>query len=123
MHLLLLTAVFALFMGRKLGSFQSQSVIDVLPGFYSHVSNFALSYLLVTGVGFLWLLMGVSVRYIALAALALILTNAIYEFLVPWLNTQDPIDAAYGVAGTLLGFAWLWVVARTGLKALPAPAK
>lgn len=123
LHLLLLAAAFALFMGRKPGLFRSQRLLDVAPGFYSHVSNFCISYLLLAGVGFLWLMMGLSVRVIALAALGLILANAIYEFLVPVLNTRDPIDAAYGVVGTLLGFAWLWTVARTGLKRLPNPER
>lgn len=122
-HLLLLAAVFALFMGRKPGAFRSQRILEVVPGFYSHISNFSISYLLLAGIGFLWLLMGVSVRGIALAAVGLIFANLIYEFLLTLLNTRDPIDAVYGVAGTLLGFAWLWVVARIGMKALPDPAQ
>lgn len=122
-HLLLLAAVFALSMGRKPGAFRSQRILDLVPGFYSHISNFSLSYLLLAGIGFLWLLMGVSVRGIALAAAVLILANLVYEFLLTLLNTRDPIDAVYGVAGTLLGLAWLWVVARIGMKALPGQAK
>lgn len=119
-HLLLLAVVFALFLGRKPGAFRSQRILDIVPGFYSHISNFSLSYLLLAGVGFLWLLMGVSVRHLALAAAGLILANVLYEFLLPLLNTRDPMDAMYGVAGALLGFAWLWVVGRAGLRAHPA---
>ena len=122
-HLLLLAAAFALFMGRKPGVFRSQRILDVLPGFYSHVSNLSISYLLLAGVGFLWLLMGVSMRYVAWAALGLILANVVYEFLLPVLNTRDPIDAVYGTVGTALGLAWLWLVARGGLKPLPAAAR
>jgi hypothetical protein len=119
MHLLLLAGMYALFIGRKPGSFRSQRILDVLPGFYSHVSNLSISYLLLAGVGFIWLLMGVSMRHVAVAAAGLILANITYELLLPVLNTRDPVDAVYGVVGTLLGFVWLWVMARAGLKTLP----
>jgi hypothetical protein len=119
-HLALMAAVFVLFMGRKPGAFRSQRILDVLPGFYSHVANLSLSYLLLAGVGFFWLIMGVSMRYVALAALGLLLANIAYELLLPVLNTRDPMDAIYGAVGTLFGFVWLWLVARVGLKTVPA---
>ena len=115
LHLLLFAAAFALFMGRKPGMFRSETIIDHVPGFYSHVFNFSLSWLLLAGVGFLWLMMGLRMRHMALAALALIVANVAYEFLLPWLNTRDPIDALYGVVGTLLAFAWMWIIHRFGL--------
>lgn len=118
-HLLLMGAMFVLFMGRKPGAFRSQRILDVLPGFYSHVSNLSISYLLLAGVGFVWLLMGVSMRYVAFAALGLLLANIIYELLLPVLNTRDPTDAVYGAVGTLLGFVWLWLIARVGLRTVP----
>lgn len=119
MHLLLLGAAFALFAGRKPGMFRWQAVLDVAPGFYSHISNFSLSYTLFAGVGFLWLMMGVPVRALALAGVALVLANVAYELFLPLLNTRDPVDAAYGVAGTMLAFAWLWLVRRFGLMDVP----
>jgi hypothetical protein len=114
LHLLLFAGVFALFLGRKPGMFRSQAIIELVPGFYTHVFNFALSYLLLAGIGFLWVLMGVRLRHVAWAALALVLANVAYEFLLPLLNTRDPVDAAYGVAGSLCAFAWLWIVIRFG---------
>lgn len=119
-HLLLLAGMLVLFMGRKPGAFRAQRILDVLPGFYSHVSNLSLSYLLLAGVGFIWLIMGVSMRYVALAALGLLVANITYELLLPVLNIRDPIDAVYGAVGTLLGFVWLWLLARVGLKAVPS---
>ena len=59
---------------------------------------------------------GSRMRHMALAALALIVANVAYEFLLPLLNTRDPIDALYGVVGTLLAFAWMWIIHRFGLK-------
>jgi len=118
-QLLLLGAAFALFAGRKPGMFRSEAILSAVPGFYSHISNFSLSYTLYAGVGFLWLMMGVPMRKLALAGLVLVLANVVYEFFLPVLNTRDPVDAAYGVAGTLLAFAWLWLVRRFGLMDVP----
>ena len=119
-NLLLLGIAFLLFLGRKPGAFRSQALIELLPGFYTLVFNFALSYLLLAGVGFLWLMMGVAVRHVAWAALALAMANLAYEFLLALLNTRDPVDAAYGIAGTACAFTWLWGVQRFGLRPNPA---
>lgn len=117
-HLMLFAAVFVLFLGRKPGAFRSQAIVEAAPGFYSHVLNFSLSWMLYAGAGFLWLAIGVPMRRLALAGLALVVANLVYEFLLPLMNTRDPMDAAYGVAGTLLAFAWLWIIRRFGLKPL-----
>ncbi|MGB3748512.1 MAG: hypothetical protein WA961_09960 [Rhodanobacter sp.] len=115
LHLLLFGAAFALFMGRKPGMFRAQAILDRVPGFYSHVSNFSLSWLLLAGAGFLWLTMGMQMRHMALAALALVVANVACEFLLPWLNTRDPVDALYGAAGSLLALAWMGIIHRFGL--------
>ena len=119
-HLALFAGVFVLFLGRKPGAFRSQAISELVPGFYTHVFNFSLSYLLLAGVGFLWLMMGVAVRHVAWAALALAMANLAYEFLLTLLNTRDPVDAAYGIAGTACAFTWLWGVQRFGLRPNPA---
>lgn len=119
LHLLLFAGVFVLFLGRKPGMFRSQAIIELVPGFYTHVFNFALSYLLLAGIGFLWVMMGVALRHVAWAALALVVANVAYEWLLPLLNTRDPVDAAYGIAGTLCAFAWLWIIIRFGLTPNP----
>lgn len=116
LHLLLFAGVFALFLGRKPGVFRSQAIIDAVPGFYTHVFNFTLSYLLLAGIGFLWVMMGVKLRHLVAAAAALVVGNIAYEFLLPLLNTRDPVDAAYGIAGTLCALAWLWIIMRFGLR-------
>src|SRR3546814_16047621 len=59
-HLLLMAGAFVLFLGRKPGRFRSGAIMDAVPGFYTHVFNFSLTYLLYVGSGFLWLMMGVS---------------------------------------------------------------
>lgn len=122
-HLLLLGAMFALFAGRKPGMFRSDAILSAVPGFYSHVSNFSLSYTLYAGLGFLWLMMGVPMRTLTLAGVALAVANLAYEFFLPLLNTRDPMDAVYGVAGTLLAFAWLVLLRCYGLMEAPAAAE
>ncbi len=123
MHLLWLGVAFALFLGRKPGSFRLQAIEQAVPGFYTHIFNFSLSYLMYTGVGFLWLMMGVPVRVLVWAGIALVVANLGYEFLLPLLNTRDPVDAAYGIAGTLLGSAWLFIVRRFALVPIPERAQ
>jgi hypothetical protein len=121
-HLALLAAVLALFMGRKPGLFRSTTILELSPAFYTHVSNFSLSYVLYAGIGFLWLIIGVPLRFLVLAGLVLIAANLVYELFLPVLNTRDPVDAVYGIAGTLLALLWLVVVRRFGLVPLPGPA-
>lgn len=118
-HLLLLGLAYALFAGRKPGFFRSETIIALVPDFYSHVSNLSLSFMLYAGAGFAALLGEVPVRRLAWIGLALVLANVVYELFIPLLNTRDPMDAVYGVAGTLMAFAWLMVIRRFGRKALP----
>ena len=118
-HLMLLGLAYALFAGRKPGFFRSETIISLAPDFYSHVSNFSLSFMLYAGAGFAALLGEVPMRRLAWIGLAFVLANVVYELFLPLLNTRDPIDAVYGVVGTLLGFAWLWVIHRFGRTELP----
>src|SRR5690606_12860433 len=109
-HLLLLGLAYALFAGRKPGFFRSETVISLVPDFYSHISNFSLSFMLYAGAGFAALLGEVPLRRLAWIGVAFALANVVYELFLPLLNTRDPVDAVYGVAGTLLAFVWLMVI-------------
>ena len=121
-HLLLLGLAYALFAGRKPGFFRSETIIALVPDFYSHVSNLSLSFMLYAGAGFAALLGEVPVRRLAWIGLALVLANVVYELFIPLLNTRDPMDAVYGIVGTLLAFGWLMVIRRFGRKELPDAA-
>src|SRR5690606_21496001 len=107
-HLLLLTGAIALFLGRKPGVFRAQAIVDRVPDFYTHVFNFSLSYMLLAGVGYPWVLLGVRLRVVAWTALALAAANVAYEGWLPLLNTRDPVDAAYGVVGGAPASGWPW---------------
>ncbi|TQD43355.1 hypothetical protein [Marilutibacter aestuarii] len=119
-YLAMLVAVMALFMGRKWETFHAATLVALFPGFYSHVSNLCIAYLLYTGIGYPFLMAGGRLRVLAWGGLGLVAANLAYESFIPVLNTRDPIDAAYGVAGTATGLLVLWVLDRWGL--VPAPA-
>ncbi len=114
--IILLIVVFALFQGRKKEFFRLQHIDDLLPGFYTHISNFAISYLLYTGIGYFWLMAGVPFKHIIALGFALLAGNFIYELFIDILNTPDIIDAYYGVVGTLLAFLFLLISYKYGFK-------
>src|SRR3546814_20608242 len=87
-HLLLMAGAFVLFLGRKPGRFRSEATMDAVPGFYTHEFNFSLTYLLYVGAGFLWLMLGVSVRFVAWAGAAFVVANFGAEVLLPLLKSQ-----------------------------------
>lgn len=109
-----------LFQGRTSEAVRIGFLTDWRPDFYQHISNFSLSLALYVGIGFVWLLMGGRYRTLLLGGLALISANLIYELFLPIANTMDPVDAWFGIAGTLAGLLLLTVIARFGLKPNPA---
>src|SRR5690554_4980295 len=109
---LLFGAVSILFSGRKSESLKFNFLLDFMPNFYQHISNFSLSFLFYAGIGYLWLMMDVKFRYINAFGIVLLLANLVYELYIPVLNTPDIIDAYFGFAGTFLGFMFLFFVKR-----------
>ena len=98
-------------------------ILEAAPDFYTHVSNFAISYLLYAAIGYQWLMAGATMKPIVWLGFAILLGNFVYESFIPFINTPDPMDAIYGLVGTALGFLVLWVIDRHGLIANPALAK
>ena len=119
LHLAGLALANVVFAGRKHASFRWEPILDRVPDFYSHVSNLSISYMLYTGVGYLWLAFGVPMRMIGLLGVALAVCNIVYETAIPILNTPDPIDALYGLIGVALGAILLVVIERYGVR--PGP--
>lgn len=106
-----LLLVFIGFLQRK-GAFWAE-----LPGQVgSHFSNFAISYLIVAGPGLMNLVLGAPFAAIWLIAGGMIFANLLAEFAVTFINTKDPLDAAYGIAGTLLALGLLLLIKRYGLE-------
>lgn len=80
----------------------------------SHITNFTLSLLLCTFIGYLLLSAGKKYISNAVIGILLIIANIIYELLLPVLNTRDVIDALYGLAGVTVSLIYLFVISRYG---------
>lgn len=117
--LLLMAAVFALFQGRKHDLFKIKNIDALLPDFYTHISNFCLSYLLYAGIGYFWLMAGIRFKHIIALGGATIAANIIYESFIDILNTPDITDAYYGLAGTAFAFLFLLVSKKYGFVPNP----
>ena len=118
--LILLAAHAVLLVGRKRPGWRSDALLAFDAGFYSHVSNFGLSYLLVAGIGYMWLMLGVRTRLVMMLGVACALANVVYELWVPFLNTPDPRDAVCGLAGTAVAMVVLLAIDRFGMRTNPA---
>ncbi len=64
---------------------------------------------------------GQPFRYISF--LGLIGANLICETMIAFLNTPDIIDVVYGIIGTLVVFAFLYLTYHYGLIAIKEPNK
>lgn len=116
LFLVLLILMFLLFSGRKSETLKANWILNYLPDFYQHVSNFCISYILYAGIGYIWVLLDVSYRYIIGMGILFLMANFIYELWIPIINTRDIVDAYYGVAGTFIGFIFLFLTKEFGIK-------
>jgi hypothetical protein len=115
-NFLLLISALLLFLGRTEVLLRANYLANLFSGFYQHVSNFCISYMIFSSVGFMWLLLGVDFIYITGLGVAILLGNFIYELWISVLNTPDIIDAYYGFFGTITAFLFLSITKKYGLK-------
>ena len=120
---LLLFFTLYLLLAKKYQQFRLPFVPFTIKDFYSHVSNFIISYNIVAAIAFIWLLQGASLKMCLWLCLAFIIINIGVERFVTVLNTRDIMDAGYGIAGTLLAFCFAWIVKQSGLKEYQQPLK
>lgn len=118
--LLMLGGCTFLFQGRKYPGLRITSLDAVLPEYHTHISNFVISYLLLAGIGYLWLMMGVRFRVVLALGAATLAANWVYELFIPVLNVPDTLDAWYGTVGTAVGLVVLLLIHRFGLRPLAA---
>ncbi len=116
---ILLICVMSLFLGRTKVFLRIDTLQHEFPNFYQHISNFSISYLLLSGIGFMWLLLGISFKYVTWLAISILISNFIYELWISILNTPDIFDAYFGLSGTILAFLFLIITKNYGLKANP----
>jgi hypothetical protein len=84
--------------------------------FYSHISNFVISSILVSIISLIWLLQGAPFKLIIWLGVVAIVLNFIIELFVRFLNTPDVIDAVYGTAGVIFTVLIMLLLKKTGLK-------
>ena len=101
-----------MFFGRKHSTLKINILLNFAPDFYQHVSNFSISYLLYSGIGYVWLLLGIDFKYISLLGIVILIANFVYELWIRVLNTPDIVDAYYGVWGTIIAFLFLLITKR-----------
>ena len=116
---ILLAITLLLILGRSKEILQLDVAIDLIPDFYHHISNLAISYMLYTGIGLMWLLLGYNFKLIILLGVILIVSNFVYETLLEILNTKDIVDAYFGLTGTMIGFLFLYYIKNFGLTLNP----
>ncbi len=80
--------------------------------FAPHISNFSISYTLITVIGLTLIHRKNKAKLLLFALIALLILNVFAETVLTIGNTPDFIDAIFGVAGSLLGMATLLVIQR-----------
>lgn len=114
-YFIVLIIALLLFFGRQSEALKFEFILGTFPNFYQHVSNFSISYMLYSGIGYMWLMLGLDFKYIIKLGAFIILSNLVYELFIPLLNTRDIVDAYYGISGTGLGFLVLWWIKKFAL--------
>ena len=80
----------------------------------SHITNFTLSLMMCTLIGYL--LLSTEKEYVStiMVGILLIVVNFIYEIFLPILNTTDIIDALYGLVGVVISLVYLYFIGKYG---------
>ena len=79
-----------------------------------HITNFTLSLMMCTLIGYLLLLVGKKYVSTIMVGILLIVVNFIYEIFLPILNTTDIIDALYGLVGVVISLVYLYFIYKYG---------
>ena len=80
----------------------------------SHITNFTLSLMMCTLIGYLLLLVGKKYVSTIMVGTLLTVVNFIYEIFLPILNTTDIIDALYGLVGVVISLVYLYFIYKYG---------
>ena len=80
----------------------------------SHITNFTLSLMMCTLIGYLLLLVGKKYVSTIMVGTMLTVVNFIYEIFLPILNTTDIIDALYGLVGVVISLVYLYFIYKYG---------
>lgn len=115
-YIVLLGLSLFLFFGRNIDGIRIESLTDMFPDFYSHISNFSLTLIIFVTMGYMGLLFGIRLKQIIIIGIILVIINLIFEFFITVLNTPDKIDAIYGFIAVFLGLVFLFAMKKKGLR-------
>ena len=76
----------------------------------SHITNFNISLMLCTLIGYLLLCYKKKYIHTIIIGILIICANLIYETLLPFINTTDFIDAIYGIIGVVISLVYLYFI-------------
>ncbi len=76
----------------------------------SHITNFALSILICTFMGFISLVFRKKYNVCLLIGVLLMITNILCETIFSFMNTVDIVDAVYGMVGVLFSLIYLYFI-------------
>ena len=92
----------------------NENVFVITKKINSHITNFTISLMLCTLIGYLLLCYKKKYWIIVIVGLVLISINLIYETIFPFINTVDLIDAVYGVVGVIISLIYLLFINKKG---------
>ena len=92
----------------------NENVFVITKEINSHITNFIISLMLCTLIGYLLLCYRKKYWAIIIIGLILISTNLIYETILPFINTIDLIDAVYGILGVIISLIYLLFIDKKG---------
>lgn len=82
----------------------------------SHISNFALSILICSLIGYLLLIARGKYKAVLIVGILIAVANFVYETVLPILNTTDIVDAVYGLFGVFLSLIYLYFISKYGFE-------
>ena len=112
--LLLIFALCFLFVIIRWINIFNEDVYVINVAINSHITNFTLSLMMCTLIGYLLLFAGKKYVSTIMVGILLIVVNFIYEIFLPVLNTTDIIDALYGLVGVVISLVYLYFIDKYG---------
>lgn len=113
---ILILIALTLFFGRNINSLKINYLLNAVPEFYNHISNFSISFIIYITIGYVGLMSGLTTKKLVLIGALIVLLNLIVEFYISILNIPDSTDASFGILGVLLGLIFLATAKKYGLK-------
>ena len=94
----------------------NENVFVITKEINSHITNFTISLMVCTMIGYLLLCYRKKYSTIIKIGLILISMNLIYETILPFINTIDFMDAIYGIIGIIVSLLYLYFIDKKGFK-------